>query len=248
MIRLSIIPRQTCPPWYYFGEDRDPFSYTTRDPYRLSDAFNYDDVSQMLAASPDRDKFLPSVKYNWHKIKNGFAIRLQVIMLAQRRLLMPFKPSDRIQRAGAFVKSEGYPVRIYERITSLKAELAASPSDESVGKITDSIIDLLNVEKQDFEYVLRWEIFSMLQQPNVKEALNEIFNNDAFLPFKQRLVKSLLCDTSFIKPKIYLKTILPRNLKRRWLQISCFPTVLNPWSEVLFYVRRIINIARFLSF
>ena len=25
-------------PWYYFGEDRDPFSYTTRDPYRLSDA------------------------------------------------------------------------------------------------------------------------------------------------------------------------------------------------------------------
>ena len=156
--------------------------------------------------------------------------------------------SDRIQRAGAFVKSEGYPVRIYERITSLKAELAASPSDESVGKITDSIIDLLNVEKQDFEYVLRWEIFSMLQQPNVKEALNEIFNNDAFLPFKQRLVKSLaLHDASFIKQDLSEDNIA-RNLKRRWLQISCFPTVLNPWSEVLFYVRRIINIARFLSF
>ena len=77
--------------------------------------------------------------------------------------------SDRIQRAGAFVKSEGYPVRIYERITSLKAELAASPSDESVGKITDSIIDLLNVEKQDFEYVLRWESFQCFSNQMLKK-------------------------------------------------------------------------------
>ena len=50
----------------------------------------------------------------------------------------------------------------------------------------------------------------MLQQPNVKEALNEIFNNDAFLPFKQRLVKSLaLHDASFIKQDLSEDNIAP---------------------------------------
>ena len=38
-----------CSPWYYFGDDRDPFSYTTHDPYRLSNVTDLNAIDQQAA-------------------------------------------------------------------------------------------------------------------------------------------------------------------------------------------------------